>query len=282
MESENERNDNRLETNTGFKTVMGKLIRSGGFGKVYECEDDVVVKIASNLNVEIEFYETVPPSKFIPAYLGHGAYYDKQFIVLEKFDIDFKNLRRCDLKPHSLLFLARRAIEALRYCHAHGYAHGDVKAGNFLFKRFKAGIADFGFARKFVNPITESHVAYVETTKKCGTLSTMSVDAHRGVQPSRRSDMESLGWCLIEWFGGRLPWRKSDATNRYVRTCKLKLASNRNFKEFVQSCLGREAKYLAKYLKLTVHKNLVHSGLVGPEMTYEDEPEYDRLLELFS
>lgn len=34
----------------------------------------------------------------------------------------------------------------------------------------------------------------------------ISLDAHKGAAPSRRSDLQSLGYCMLRWHMGALPW----------------------------------------------------------------------------
>uniref|UniRef100_A0A6I8P1Z0 VRK serine/threonine kinase 3 n=1 Tax=Ornithorhynchus anatinus TaxID=9258 RepID=A0A6I8P1Z0_ORNAN len=52
------------------------------------------------------------------------------------------------------------------------------------------------------------HVRYQEgsRTPHEGTVEFISLDAHKGVGPSRRSDLENLGYCLLKWLSGLLPW----------------------------------------------------------------------------
>ncbi|KAF6289336.1 VRK serine/threonine kinase 3 [Rhinolophus ferrumequinum] len=32
------------------------------------------------------------------------------------------------------------------------------------------------------------------------------MDVHKGCGPSRRSDLQTLGYCLLKWLYGTLPW----------------------------------------------------------------------------
>ncbi len=53
-----------------------------------------------------------------------------------------------------------------------------------------------------------------------GTLKYTSRDNHKGVE-SRRGDLEILGYNMIEWSGGILPWQhlcKKNAEKKILRT----------------------------------------------------------------
>lgn len=41
-----------------------------------------------------------------------------------------------------------------------------------------------------------------------GTLLFTSLDAHRGCSPSFRGDLEILGYNILYWLCGTLPWQK--------------------------------------------------------------------------
>lgn len=52
------------------------------------------------------------------------------------------------------------------------------------------------------------HVAYKEGSRSPhdGDLEFISMDVHKGCGPSRRSDLQTLGYCMLKWLYGSLPW----------------------------------------------------------------------------
>ena len=42
--------------------------------------------------------------------------------------------------------------------------------------------------------------------------------------PSRRGDLEILGYCLLQWLCGKLPWEDKLLNKEYVRDQKVKYA----------------------------------------------------------
>ncbi|KAK3533757.1 hypothetical protein QTP70_025832 [Hemibagrus guttatus] len=65
-----------------------------------------------------------------------------------------------------------------------------------------------GFGHTFRFCPGGNHVEYREggRTPHQGNLNFISVDSHKGAGPSRRSDLQSLGFCLLFWLTNTLPW----------------------------------------------------------------------------
>ena len=40
--------------------------------------------------------------------------------------------------------------------------------------------------------------------------------------PTRRGDLETLGYCMLEWANGRLPWDNEDCLEEVVAQLKMK------------------------------------------------------------
>jgi len=70
-------------------------------------------------------------------------------------------------------------------------------------------IIDFGLAKKFRDPRTGCHIPYKQhDSHSVGTALFASLNAHEGIEGSRRDDLESLAYMLIYFMRGTLPWRK--------------------------------------------------------------------------
>ena len=106
--------------------------------------------------------------------------------------------------------IAVQLIERFKHIHSKHYVHRDVKPDNFLMGLGdKSGIlhvVDMGLAKKYYNPVTRKHLAYRNDKALTGTARYASVHAHMGEELSRRDDFEAIGYVLIYFYTGYLPW----------------------------------------------------------------------------
>jgi casein kinase 1 len=123
-------------------------------------------------------------------------------------------------------------ITALEYLHKKSFLHRDVKPDNFLIgigsRASQIFVIDFGLSKKYRNPETHEHIKLATGKSLTGTARYASVNALKGLEQSRRDDMEELGYCFLYFLAGSLPWMGLDARDRkqkYARICEVKEAT---------------------------------------------------------
>ena len=81
-------------------------------------------------------------------------------------------------------------------------------------------MVDYGLACRYVSD--NSHKEYKEDPKRRhdGTIEFTSRDAHKGVAPSRRTDLEILGYVMLKWLCNVLPWENKLNDKEYVMNAK--------------------------------------------------------------
>ncbi|KFP55902.1 Serine/threonine-protein kinase VRK1, partial [Cariama cristata] len=238
---------------------LGIPIGQGGFGRLYLADVNssksvgsdapYVAKVEPSQNgplfTELKFYmRAAKPDEIqkwtkshklkylgVPRYWGSGLHEKNgnsyRFMIMDRFGRDLQKMYEENGKRFShktVLQLGLRVLDILEYVHEHEYVHGDIKASNLLLSYKNPNqvyLVDYGLAYRYCPEGV--HKVYKEDPKRChdGTIEYTSIDAHKGVAPSRRGDLEVLGYCMIHWLSGHLPWEDNLKDPNFVRDSKI-------------------------------------------------------------
>uniref|UniRef100_A0A0E0KST6 non-specific serine/threonine protein kinase n=1 Tax=Oryza punctata TaxID=4537 RepID=A0A0E0KST6_ORYPU len=214
-----------MERVIGGKFKLGKKIGSGSFGELYLAEniqnsESVAVKLESvksrhpQLHYESKLYMLLQGGTGIPHLKWFGVEGEYNVMVIDLLGPSLEDLfnycnRKLSLK--SVLMLADQMIARVEYMHTRGFLHRDIKPDNFLMglgrKANQVYVIDYGLAKKYRDLQTHKHIPYRENKNLTGTARYASVNTHLGVEQSRRDDLESLGYVLMYFLRGSLPWQ---------------------------------------------------------------------------
>lgn len=131
-------------------------------------------------------------------------------------------------------------------------------------------LIDYGLATKFVDTNGE-HRPFCMDQRRAhdGTLEFTSRDAHFGTH-SRRSDLECLGYNLLFWSEGYLPWKDEKLKEQPELVHRLKEVFMTDVKEMLKLLYGKDVpKFLGDYMEY-----------VG-RLEFDEEPDYVYLKGLF-
>ncbi|CAJ0923140.1 unnamed protein product [Ranitomeya imitator] len=231
----------------------------------------------------------------------YGQEKDYNVLVMDLLGPSLEDLfnfcsRRFTMK--TVLMLADQMISRIEYVHTKNFIHRDIKPDNFLMgigrhcnKCFESPVGkrkrsmtvstsqdpsfsglnqlfliDFGLAKKYRDNRTRQHIPYREDKNLTGTARYASINAHLGIEQSRRDDMESLGYVLMYFNRTSLPWQGLKAATKKQKYEKI---SEKKMSTPVEVlCKGFPAEF-AMYLNYC-------RGL-----RFEEAPDYMYLRQLF-
>ncbi|XP_056665702.1 casein kinase I-like [Monodelphis domestica] len=237
----------RDEFIVGEKYRIIRKIGSGAFGEIFlatniQTGQDVAVKLESRktkhpqLLYESKVYMILQGGLGIPHIRWFGQEKNYNALVMDLLGPSLEDLfnycsRKFTLK--TVLMLADQMITRIEYMHSKNFIHRDIKPDNFLMgtgrHRNKLFLIDFGLAKKYRDGKTKEHIQYREDKNLTGTARYASINAHLGIEQSRRDDLESLGYVLMYFNRTTLPWQGlRGATNKmekYEKISEKKMAT---------------------------------------------------------
>eukprot|EP01031_Cornospumella_fuschlensis_P031304 gene31304-37833_t len=252
------------------------------YGVDLKTGEDVFIKLEAlrahrnNLKREIAFYRIINGAYGTANFKWAGQEGDYDVLVLERLGPSLQDLFEYCGKLFTLktvLMLAVQMIDRLAFVHSKHYIHRGVKPANFVMgtgsKTKVCHIIDFDLSSKYTTGFkyTKNHIPYSEGWQLTGNVIFASINNHLGIAQSRRDDIESLGYTLLYFLRGSLPWERL-VNNQSRRQRNQRILESKQASMPERLCRGfpGEFKALFEYC----------AGL-----GFDKEPDYARLKKTF-
>jgi serine/threonine protein kinase len=266
------------------KYTITRYIGSGSFGNVFEARNKhtnecVALKIPikngerdgqSSVLDEAKIYKHIASPENGVANMKITTCRSKKIIVMDLLGPNLESLltesKRLSLK--SVILLAIKMLDVMKYIHTCGYIHRDIKPDNFVIgaeDKRRLFCIDFGLAKRYLTK-ADNHIKFTEKKKFCGTARYASIAAHRHEEQGRKDDLESIGYILVYLFKGRVPWqgiKHKDKIRRYELIGERKAEMS---EEELCSGMPKEFCIYLKYVR---------------NMDFDEKPHYSALKKMF-
>jgi serine/threonine protein kinase len=272
-----------------------KLLGKGGYSSVYLCKkinNDSNKKYAMKLSeenknmtknhllIEYKILKHLSGGIGIPKVYAFGKeitesntnYYLVQQLLGNNLSQELKKYKN-KLPKDTYINIALQMISRIEFLHSKGFIHCDIKPENFALGRDDnensnenniVYLIDYGLVEPYLNLKTKMHKLPKEKKGHKGTMDYCSINSHMEMSLSRRDDLESLAYCLIYLWCGKLPW-----LNRYSNGYNHEAILNLKI-EF--SSYGCDIKKIPKNLKLFLDYVI--------KLKFEEVPDYKYLKQL--
>ena len=187
--------DTQLERFVAIKIINPKLVKDPIFIERFRFEAKNQAKLNHpNIVMIYGFIETKEATGFVMEYVD-GSTISQLISMYGRLDLIYS------------LRVLQQVLIAIDYAHSMGFVHRDLKPSNIIIDRNGiVKIMDFGISKSLNENQNITRVGF-----NIGTIHYMSPEQIKGLEPSPRTDIYSLGITLYEMISGLPPFNfKSD------------------------------------------------------------------------
>lgn len=243
----------------GFYTIV-ECIGSGGFGDVYMVKSDgepgyFAMKIEPldakirTLEFEITVMKRLSNSGWFPKLISSGRDGNYAYLVMELCGPALNHV--IDKMPQNqfqisyVYKLADDMLSCIENLHKAGFVHRDIKPDNFVLRysgSYPLALLDFGISKQYCDR-DGNHLEARDFVKIAWSPYYASTNAHKHIELSRRDDMISWIYSVMQLSEFKLPWTLKDPVD------KITSMKNENSLQSIVQPLGPEFVEIAKHIE---------------------------------
>lgn len=266
------------------KYELAKHLGAGSFGEVYlgvnaSTGEQVAIKLEKRDNrhqqllLEAKLYRILGGTLGVPKVYTYGIDGEYNVLVIELLGQSLENLfsqcgRKFSLK--TVLMLMDQTLTRVEYLHENNFLHRDIKPDNFLMgvgtKSHIVYMIDLGLAKKYKSTSTQQHIPYREGKSLTGTARYASIATHLGWEQARRDDMVAIGYMMLYFLRGALPWQGLNAQGREEKYKKI--MESKMTTPIDELCDGAPEEFIKYFRYLST-------------LDFEDKPDYEFCRQMF-
>lgn len=262
-----------LQSRFNNRYTLQKELSISGLAKVYQVQDEkshhlYALKLfpssSPGFNTELDVYSSLQSSSQFCSIHSSGQSDSGNFLIMTLLkESAEKFIKNSDNYLSTILNLAHQLILRLEILHNSSFVHRKICPSNLMIDSSKNNpnliLIDFSTSKRFRDPVSKLHHKYSEGREFSSCIRFSSVNVHRGIDYSRRDDIESWAYLSIFWLNQKLPW---DLEANHDLPKKVLLIKSKIVPEKLCEGLPPDFIQIIKYIKT---------------LRYDEKPDYEYL-----
>ena len=229
---------------------------------------------SNTLRNEVLIYENINGIEGFPLIYHSGNNKNKNYMILERLGPNLKQLfKYCNhhFSLQTILLIGIQILKRLQDFHFKtGFTYNNINPTNFLIGITKANLIymiDFSHAKPFriydyrTNKV--GHISYKENLKVLNETKFSSINHHMGIELCRKDDLESLGYMLIYFANGNLPWQEENLNKEEKFKKMLEKKNSIPFEVYCKELPVEFSMYMNYVVNLGFHERPDYNYLKG-------------------